>query len=129
MTLATEISADPLGRGYAAMTDQQVVDDLNTLYRTRDRASMTGDEVFAATDATQYNALTAANKLLWVAFCGRDIIDPFGTANVAFVTDVFGAPSDTLTALATARVESISRAVEIGIGAVTLKDIKLRGGR
>lgn len=36
MSLKSEITADPLGRGYAGMTDQQVADDLNSVYRTRD---------------------------------------------------------------------------------------------
>ena len=31
--LAKELSEDPLGRGYAAMTDQEAADDINTLYR------------------------------------------------------------------------------------------------
>ena len=31
--IKAEIDADPLGRGYAGMTDQQVADDLNTAYR------------------------------------------------------------------------------------------------
>lgn len=31
--IKTEIDTDPLTRGYAPMTDQQVADDLNTLYR------------------------------------------------------------------------------------------------
>lgn len=33
--LKTEVTTDPLGRGYAAMTDAQVSADLNTAYRTR----------------------------------------------------------------------------------------------
>ena len=33
MSLIDEVTTDPLGRGYASMTDQQVVDDLHTAYR------------------------------------------------------------------------------------------------
>ena len=33
--LENEISNDPLSRGYASMTDQEVADDLNTAYRTK----------------------------------------------------------------------------------------------
>ena len=32
--LATELANDPLGRGYASMTDQEAANDLNTAYRT-----------------------------------------------------------------------------------------------
>ncbi len=133
MPLATELSVDPLLRGYngpgaanpgpGPMTDQQVTDDLHTLYRSRNRISMTGDEIFAATDAAQYDALTDADKLLWVSFCGRGTIDPFGVANVALVTSIFGAGTDTLTALASLRVESISRATELGLPVFVLSDI------
>jgi len=35
--LVPELRDDPLGRGYAAMTPQQVIDDLNTAYRTTTR--------------------------------------------------------------------------------------------
>jgi len=33
VALKAEIDSDPLGRGYAGMTDRQVADDLNTFYR------------------------------------------------------------------------------------------------
>ena len=35
--LKAEIEGDPLTRGYAAMTDQEIADDMNTVYRTRNR--------------------------------------------------------------------------------------------
>jgi len=120
MSLKIEIATDPLTRGYAGMTDQQLVDSLNAVNRTRNRTSMTGDEMFAPTDAAEWQNLSAANQLLWVSFCGRSEFDPFGGANVAFVTDLFSAGSATLTALAAARVETISRAQELGLRRVKL---------
>jgi hypothetical protein len=33
IALKAELDADPLGRGYAGMTDEQATDDLNTVYR------------------------------------------------------------------------------------------------
>lgn len=39
--IKAEIDADPLTRGYAGMTNQQVADDLNTAYRSVDVDSIT----------------------------------------------------------------------------------------
>jgi hypothetical protein len=122
IALKSEIDTDPLTRGYSGMTDQQVADDMNTVYRTRNRDSMTGDEIFQATDPTEYNGLdtgsgnTADNQGHWLAFCGRTEIDPFATANVQLVQSIFGGGSTTVSNLQTARLENVSRADELGLG-------------
>lgn len=121
--LRAELSADPLARGYAAMTDAEAAASFNTVNRTVNRDSMSGDEVFAATNGTEFGALTDAKKAQWLAFCGRQSIAPFGAANVAFVTYIFGSPSTTLTALGAARTRSVSRAEEIGFGVVKPGDV------
>ena len=117
-----ELLTDPLGRGYSGMTDQQAVDDLNTSYRTRNRTSMTGDEIAQAADPTEYDGLdsgaannTADIRSHWLALCGRETIDPFATANVQLVISIFGVGSVSVSNLNAARVESITRAVELGI--------------
>ncbi len=118
--LKTELTDDPLTRGYAGMTDSQAADDLNTSYRSRNRTSMTGDEIAQQADPTEFNALddgsannTADVKSHWLALCGRETIDPFATANVELINSIFGNPSATRTNLATARVGSITRAQEL----------------
>lgn len=116
--LKAEIDADPLGRGYSGMDDAAVVADLNTVYRTRNKTSLSGDEMFGATDGSEFTALTEHKEQSWLAFCGRDSIDPFGTANVAFATYIFGGGSTTLSNLNTLRTEDVSRADELGIGRV-----------
>ncbi len=119
--LKDELALDPLGRGYAGMTDEEAAADLNTSYRTRNRTNMTGDEIFQATDSVEFAGLGSGqgnsvdDQGHWLAFCGREFIDPFANANVAFVTDIFQAGSVTLTNLQALRVESITRAVELGI--------------
>ncbi len=109
------------------MTDEQVADVLNTVHpapdtRTRNRTSMTGDEIAQQADPAEFNALddgsannTADVKGHWLALCGRETIDPFAAANVQLVVSIFGNPSTTLTNLNAARVESITRAVELGL--------------
>ena len=116
--LKIELTADPLTRGYAGMTDQQAADSLNTVDRTVNLSSISGDDTFASTDGTEFAALTDLKKQLWLAFCGRETIDPFGTANVAFVTFVFGGGSTTVANLAALRTFQSSRANELGLGTV-----------
>lgn len=125
-SLASEIATDPLTRGYSGMTAHQIYADLNTMYRDLNVSSFSGDEVFAVTDSTQFAALSDANKQLWLAFCGRDSIDPFGVANVAFAQYIFGAGTATVVALAAARTISNgqSRAQELGLSGATVADIQ-----
>jgi hypothetical protein len=123
--LNTEVDTDPLGRGYAGMTDQQLADSLNAADRSRNRVSMSGDEVFQSLDSqATWDALTDAARSNFLSFCARDNIDPFGAANVALVTSIFGTPSATLTNLNNARTELVSRATELGIGSVTVGDVQ-----
>ena len=49
---------DQLGRGYAGMTHSEVVTDMHTEYRPRNRDRMTGSEVLNAIDS-------AVNKDTW----------------------------------------------------------------
>lgn len=120
-----EINNDPLARGYAGMTDEQVAADLNTVYRTRNRSSISGDEAFGATDPAEFDGLadgsannSADTKNHWIAFCGRDSIDPFQVANVQFVQQIFGPGSVTVANLSATRTEDVSRAEELGLGTV-----------
>ena len=130
-TLADELTNDPLGRGYAGMTDAAAAADLNTEYRTRIRATMTGDEVFQQTDPAEFAALddgsannTPDSQGHWLAFCGKDSIDPQATANVQFLRHIYGASSTTESNLAAARQETISRATELGFGEVKVGHIE-----
>lgn len=113
--LKTELTDDPLVRGYSAMTDEAAADSLNTADRTVGKSSMSGDELFQQTDSTEFTGLTAGKQQMWVSFCARDSVDPHAAANVTFVQFIFGA-GDTLTALSAARDTTVSRASELGIG-------------
>jgi len=115
--LIDELTNDPLSRVYSAMTDEEAAADLNTVYRTRNRTSMSGDELFQQTNATEWAGLTEVKQNQWLAFCGRDSIDPFAAANVQFVQNIFGAGA-TVSALLAARLEDVSRATELGLSRV-----------
>lgn len=110
--LKNEIDGDPLVRGYSAMTDQQVADDLNTQYRSYNKPFMSGTEVADAIVTSEYNALADAQKDRVIALTNREVINPFGFSATVMI-DVFGGGSATIAALQAARVESISRAQEL----------------
>ncbi len=122
--LEDEIAGDPLGRGYSAMTDAELLTSLNAADRNRNRTSMTGREVKAQMDVTEYNALSDAKKQQMIELVKRDDLDLFGLDKDILI-DIFGNPSTTGTALIIARVESISRGVEIGWGVVAEKDLRM----
>ncbi len=114
--LEDELLNDPLTRGYSGMTVQQIVDDMNTSYRTRNRTIMTASEVANQLNITEFNALTDADEAkIWnVLHLGN--LDPFGVEATIF-TNVFGGGSTTISNLQAARVESITRAEELGVRA------------
>lgn len=114
---------DPLGRGYSDMTDAEVADDLNTEYRTRDVQSLSGDQCFQATDATEFSNLTDHKQNLWLAFCGRNSIDPWAGENVDFVKHIFGDSATTVSNLGDLRTENCTRAEELGLGQVQAYDV------
>ncbi len=104
-TIETYMTTMP---GYGTATDADVLSWLQESVQ-KNKDSMTGDEIFQATDAAQWDGLTDSQKNQWLAFCGRDSIDPFGAANVALVTAIFGGGSATVTALQALRQETVTR--------------------
>jgi hypothetical protein len=92
--------------------------------RQRARPSLTGDAVFQQTVAAEFAALTDTARSLWMAFCSRAEIDPHAQANEDFVKWVFGTASGTVANLLQARVETVSRATELGLAEVVPGNIK-----
>lgn len=127
--LKTEVTTDPLARGYAGMTEQQVADSLNTVNRTRIKASLTGDEVFNAADPAELAALAKGlpdareQFLMFLTICARESVNPAGNATTRLIREIFGAGSTTLSNLGTLRNEAVSRGVEIGFGTVGGGDV------
>jgi len=106
----------PVTGAYSA--DHEIAaSQLNAVNINRNRNSMSGREVADAIVDADYDALTEEDKTKLLALVASDTLDPFGFgANV--IKDIFGAGSGTLAALALARVETISRAVELELGEV-----------
>ena len=122
--LEDEIANDPLGRGYSAMTDADLLNSLNTADRNRDRKSMTGREVKAAVDVAEYNDLSDAKKQQMIELIKQDDLDLFGL-DKDILSDIFGEGSTTADSLIAARTEHISRGMEIGWGVVKEKDFRM----
>ncbi len=121
--LDDEITNDPLSRSYASMDDQALLGSLNAVDRPRNRTSMTGLEVKASIDPGEYQRLTPPKKQQMIEWLKRDDLNPFGFDRDVIV-DIFGA-STTVASLDSARVEMISRGVELGLGVVQEKDLRM----
>lgn len=120
--IRAELDGDPLARGYSGMSDGEAAASLNTVDRTRNRDRMTATEVLNAINAAEFNALTSTDqRTVWDVLHMGDI-NPFGIEATLF-TQVFGAGSATTTQLAAIRVESVSRAAEIGLTTVQESDV------
>jgi hypothetical protein len=117
-----ELASNPLGRNYAG-TDQAVADSFNAVNRQRNRVSMTGSEIARHIVESEWDLIVDATLRSDVlGLLGIDDIDPFGFA-VVVMKRAFGGGSATLAALAAARVETISRGQELGLGTVLGSDI------
>ena len=127
--LKTELTTDPLARGYAGLSDAEATANINddttaALKRTLPKGGLTGDELFTATAAGEFAALADARQQMWVSWCGTSR-DPYNAANVAFVRYIFGADSATQANLQALRVRTVSRAVELGLGKQRVGDIQM----
>ena len=118
--LRDELLSDPLGRSYSTMSDQEATDDLNTEYRSRNRTSMKSTEVFNAIDVSEFIALADGNRNTVMQIVGFGDINPFGKEADVFIS-IFGGGSETIIALALARMEPISRAVELGLRLIPVR--------
>ena len=127
--LQSELLAGHPDTGAYNADDQTAADELNAINRTLPKASMTGDEVFAATDTAEYNGLTDHDQDLWVSFTSKDIMNPYEQTNIDFIDHVFGVSSTTKSNLAGKRTNDVSRATEIAdaldyFGLITVSHIK-----
>ena len=126
--LSDEISNDPNVVGYSTMADSEVVSSINAPYTNQNKASMSGSELMDSQNAAEFIALTDAKKAQWLALCAIDSVDPFGQV-VEIVKDIWGNSSVTISNLAAARVVSVSRATQLGLGKVTLGQVTANRGQ
>ena len=113
--LKAELTTDPLGRGYAGMTDAQAAASLLAKDRSVDKTSMTAAEIYEAINRAEYVALVAAEKseVNIVLGLGGDISVITGSKARAVLLQAFPGGSATRTALVAAVSRLVSRAEEI----------------
>lgn len=118
-TLKAEITNDPLGRGYAGMTDAQVAADLNTVNRDN-WVPLSSSQIFESIDAAEFVALTPAQqaRVDRILGLGSGIQTTPGSQARSELIAVFGGGSTTITTLASIANQQISRAQELGLGVV-----------
>lgn len=117
VALKTELTTDPLSRGYAGMTDEEAATNLNTVDRTRNKTSMTGSEVVNNVDAAEWVALSGEEQAKVWDILHLGTLNPFGV-EAALLIAIFGGGSATIIALQAARVDAVSRAEELGLGSI-----------
>ncbi len=110
----TDLKTELTDARYDGMTDEEAAADLNTPRIARNRTSMGRSEIMQAVVPAAYNALTGDDLVAFWGLLSVDSLDPFGV-EADVIIKLFGPTSATITALAVARVETISRAVELGI--------------
>lgn len=125
--LCDEITLDPLGRGYASMTAEQIHTDLHTEYRSRFRDQVNGSELFEGIDPADWVAQSESNRTLVLQILALGDIDPRGNARTLLI-GIFGGGSQTISNMAAIATELISRVDELQLGRVKVGDVVACGG-
>lgn len=117
-TLALELATDPLGRGYASMTDEEVAADLNIENRDVIDPIISSAMLFNSIDPTEYSTLMDTKLVDLLLGVGEGIDAGPGTNARTVIVSAFGGGSTTVANLVEAATKTVSRAVEIGLGQV-----------
>lgn len=130
--LASETNMDPLGRGYAAMSNAEVAVDMNTAYRTRQLEQLEQGTVYNSIVPGEFALLSADEQAeVWniVQIGGPSLwIRPGDLARERMLA-FFGVGTTTRANLIAAASEDISRGVELGLGWIRESDVhKARTG-
>ena len=115
--LKAELTAGHPDTGAYNADDGIAATEINAVNRTRNKTSLTGSEVLNNVNAAEWTALTDVQKQeVWdIVHLGE--LNPFGVEATLLIA-IFGGGSVTITALAAARKEDVSRATELGLGTV-----------
>jgi len=112
--LKTTLLGDHPVTGVYNVDDALAAAEMAVVNCSQNRTSLSGDELFRATDSIEFVALTDHKRVLWVSFCSKDV-DPFDSANVDFVQWIFGGGSDTVTNLNTERTATVAHWQLVGL--------------
>jgi hypothetical protein len=116
--LFAELTADPEGRGYGAMTPEQVVESLLAPIQT-ERTNLSSGEIYNAIVPADFVGLTDANRQYVRDILGLGSVDVSTGTNARSVLVSVFAGKPTLANLAASVQSSTSRAQQIGYSEVT----------
>lgn len=125
--LRTELTTDPLSLGYAGLSDQAAADKLNATNtgRTRNRTAVPTTEVFKQVEDGAWPS-TAILQNKWAGVLSQptvDASDPLVRGILGAIFPVGAATTATRNRLLALGTETVSRATELGLGAVTPGDV------
>lgn len=120
--LCSEITIDPLGRGYSTMTAEQIYTDLHTEYRSRFRDKVNGSELFEGIDPADWVAQSESDRTLVLQILALGDINPQGNARTLLI-GIFGGGSQTISNMAAIATEQVTRVTELQLGSVRVGDI------
>lgn len=103
--IKSELTNDPLGRGYASMTDKQAAIDMNTNMRSVQRDTPTPAELVDAIDPTEYPTIPANQRELFNL--------AITTGSLSLAQKSAATTTNTKAALAALATSEISRSVEL----------------
>jgi len=97
---------------------------VNNANRPVNKSAMSAVEIFEGFDDAEYDALTAAKRqeVLSLLTISEDV-NPFGRTAKSLVR-IFGGGSVTVSNLAAARNENVTRGAELGLGHIHHRDIR-----
>lgn len=123
--LKTELTTDPLGRGYASMSDAACADSLNAVNRPGTAISLTGDDLMNKIIVwTEVEALTAAKRdTLAILLKAGNLDLSAGSKAVAYLASLFGVGTSTRANFLAITAAPISRAAELGFPSVGHPDV------
>lgn len=126
--LRSELLTDPVTLGYAGQNDTQAAATLNSLTtgRTRNRTAVPVQEVFNAIDDGAWPAVGSLSADKLAAILSMPVVDASNTNTRGIFGAVFpnsGATAATRTRLLAIGTETVSRAVELGLGPVIVSDV------
>lgn len=84
----------------------------------RNVVSVTGQDIFEATTAADFGALSAGQKAMFFAIIGMGTILVNGTNTKKALLEMFGVGTETRANLAALQVEKISRVTDLELGLV-----------
>jgi hypothetical protein len=124
--LRTELGTDSVGLGYAGKTDQQAADLLNATNtgRTLPRTMVRKSEIFQAIVNSEWPTTAVLQNKLLILF-SQDSVNAADPNTQAIIGSIFGPGTQTRANLLALAQQTVSRAVELGLGPVTGVDVGL----